>query len=923
MYSIYADDICIYNDVSPDEKLKIISPKLVLEDSAAGSLEITLPPINPGYDYIIRLDTDITVKKNGEIIWMGRVLTENQDFWKNRILYCEGELSFLNDTTQPPAEYHNQTVRGFLTTLINIHNSKAPGNRQFLVGAVTVTDNNDSLYRYTNYEKTIECINKKLIERLGGHLRIRHINGVRYIDYLADCPNTNSQTIEFGKNLLDFTRKWDSSEFATVIVPLGARLEESPIAALEAYLTVESVNNGSIYVQSEEAVAEHGWIEKVVNWDDVSVPANLLSKARAYLTDLQFDNMNIELSALDMHYLNVNYEAVKLLDNIRVISRPHGMDRYFPVTKLEIPLDTPESTQFTLGDSVSLSLTRVNNQISSKILQEIDNIPKAHQILDEAKDNATAIMRMATNGHITITQDENGSNALYLTNTRNYEDATKMWLLNMNGFGYSNDGGETFGLAITMDGAIVADYITAGTLRGELLRAGSVSTEALSLEYRNSVSDAILQTKTTLEQNYIAADGVLSSTITQNYTNAISQSESRNRTLINQTKNEIEVRAEVTYSTKEEVQALESLFLSYVEFEDSNGEAILDNNGEVIKARTTVDGITAVEVYSAIDISAQNIKSEVASIYATQNAVKQSVQTLRSEISASATDILITVSETYAEKTELEETERSLSSSISMTTQSIMTQVSNNYATKSALNATESNLRTTISQTASSITTEVNKKVNGTDFGTYMQQNYNSFIIGFNNASRTLQLTASGLSVYDGTISTNNKLITFSDDGMRFYEKGHSVGKIGTNHWLDYESYRGLVFDLEYTGKFMAWAREKTSTATSYTTVLTYARSGAVFNEEGLYVSTTMFLNGNKIKAANLTDVRSNGYSTYTGSRKFIKEFSSTSTSITYISNITAKSGGGISWTTSTRNFITGTSCTWGTYSIQNGMFIN
>lgn len=713
MYSIYADDICIYNDISPLQELKVISPKLVLEDCAAGSLDITLPPINPGYDYITRLDTDIVVKKNGEEIWAGRVLTENQDFWKNRILYCEGELSFLNDTTQPPAEYHNQTVRGFLSTLIEIHNSKAPENRQFTVGIVTVTDSNDSLYRYTNYEKTIECINKKLIDKLGGHLRVRKVNGVRYLDYLSDCHNTNQQTIEFGKNLLDFTRKWDLTEFATVIVPLGARLDESPIAALDAYLTVESVNDGSIYVQSAEAIAEHGWIEKVVNWDDVTIPANLLSKARNYLTDLQFDNMSIELSALDMHYLSVNYEAVKLLDKIRVISRPHGMDRYFPVTKLEIPLDAPENTQFTLGDSVTPSLTRVNNQINAKILQEIENLPKEQQMLTEAKENATAIMRMATNGHITTVCDENGSEALIISDTKNWLEATRMWMLSMNGFGYSNDGGETFGLAVTMDGAIVADYITAGTLRGELLRAGSVSTEAISLEYRNSVSDSILQTKTTVEQEFMAADGVLASTITQNYTDAISQSESRSSTLITQTKDEIEVRAAVTYSTKEEVKALESLFLSSVEFEDSNGEAILDNNGEIIQARTTVDGITAVEVYSAIDISAENIKAEVASIYATKNALSDASQLLRSEISASARDILISVSDIYAEKTELEEVESSLESSITTTAQGIRTEVSNRYATKNSLQTVETNLRTAISQTESSITAEVNKKVNG------------------------------------------------------------------------------------------------------------------------------------------------------------------------------------------------------------------
>ena len=311
-----------------------------------------------------------------------------------------------------------------------------------------------------------------LVEQYGGHLRVRKVNGVRYLDYLAEYPDTCSQVIQFGSNLIDFTRKWDSTEFATVIVPLGNRLDDSPIEALDAYLTVESVNQGSMYVQSNEAVAAYGWIEKTVTWDEVSDPAVLLEKAKTYLTDLQFDNLELELSALDLHYLDVNTEAVKLLDEIRVISRPHGLDRMFPVKKLEIPLDNPEQTQFTLGDSLKTSLTSVNNQTSAAILQKIEGLPKAHSLLKEAKENATQIMNMATTGYITITKDQYGSETLYISNVRDYKKADKLWKWNMNGLGYSNDGGKTFGLAITMDGSIVADYITTGVLNADVIRAG-------------------------------------------------------------------------------------------------------------------------------------------------------------------------------------------------------------------------------------------------------------------------------------------------------------------------------------------------------------------------------------------------------------------------------------------------------------------
>lgn len=472
MYSIYADGACIYSDVFAVDSMKVINPKLTLEDNGAGFLVVTLSPHNAGYASIVRMVTDISVQKDGEEIWAGRVLSESEDFYRNRILYCEGELAYFNDSTQPPAEYSGMSVRGYLERLIAVHNSKVAANRRFTLGAVTVVDKNFPTY-YTNHDKTMAVFNA-LVEQYGGHLRVRKVNGVRYLDYLAEYPDTCSQVIQFGSNIIDFTKQWDSTEFATVIVPLGNRLEDSPIEALDAYLTVESVNHGSMYVQSNEAVAVYGWIEKAVTWDDVSDPAVLLEKAKAYLSDIQFDNMELELSALDLHYLDVDVEAVKLLDEIRVISRPHGLDRMFPVTKLEIPLDSPEQTQFKLGTTVKTSLTSVNNQISAAILKKIDDLPKAHSILKEAKENATQIMNMATTGYITITKDDYGSETLYISNVRDYTKADKLWKWNMNGLGYSNDGGKTFGLAITMDGSIVADYITTGVLNADVIRAGTL-----------------------------------------------------------------------------------------------------------------------------------------------------------------------------------------------------------------------------------------------------------------------------------------------------------------------------------------------------------------------------------------------------------------------------------------------------------------
>lgn len=483
MYNIYSDGVCIHSAKALLKENKVLNPKLTLTDNAAGSLDITVPPGNSGYDRIERMSSELVVKREDVEIWSGRVITEKGDFWNQRTLTCEGELAYLNDTHQEPASYTDIDVSDFLTTILDFHNSKVSEDKYFVLGTVTVHEN---VTCTTNYETTLDCINENVINKLGGHISIRKENGVRYIDYFEDYMNTNTQTIQFGKNLVDFVKNWDMTSYATVIIPRGARLEDSPIEGLEAYLTVESVNAGSIYVTDENAIKERGWIEAVVDFENVTDASELLEKARTYISDTQFENLIIEVSAVDLHYMTKSEEPIKLLDQVRCLSKPHGLDKVFPVSQLTIPLDHPENATYTLGGTIKNSLTSSNKKTNSEIMQKIENLPSKETILKKAAENAAEIMNQATNGYITITKIENDNQtvteSLFITDTKDYRNATRAWRWNVNGLAYYDTDDPVNdpldydttnpNVAITMDGAIVADFITVGTMSADHIRTG-------------------------------------------------------------------------------------------------------------------------------------------------------------------------------------------------------------------------------------------------------------------------------------------------------------------------------------------------------------------------------------------------------------------------------------------------------------------
>lgn len=484
------------------KELTVGDPYFETGDNLNGQAEFTIFPEHPHYSKVKKLITDIIFYRDNKPEFYGRVLYDDEDFNGSKKVFVEGELAFFCDSIQRPKVYHNTSVKAYLKDIINIHNSQVEERKQFTLGLVTVTDSNDSLYRYSNWEDTRTILKKKLTSRLGGHLVIRHENGLRILDYLSDDTyyKKNPQKIEFGKNLLDFAKNMDASDLATCIIPLGAKLEEeeqdeSLEQIKEQRVTIASINGGVDYVTDDKAVAEYGKIYKTVIFDDVKVPSNLKKKGEEYLKTAQFEKMVLELKAIDLNFVNEGNQELRVGDKIRCISAPNGMDKEFPLTKKRIYITQFKKNTVTLGDeSSNKSYTSSNRQESAQMEEEIQKIPSKSEILEEAlKDAQDLINQQVKNGHAIHVPEEFivADDEEYKTQARN------LWRWGLGGLAHYSHGydGPIDGIALTMDGKI----------NGNMLLANSVTAQSIDIGYRTEVENTITESFTNSKQEAIQA----------------------------------------------------------------------------------------------------------------------------------------------------------------------------------------------------------------------------------------------------------------------------------------------------------------------------------------------------------------------------------------------------------------------------------
>lgn len=353
MFQIFAGDSLVYEP--GDSDLVLLAPKLTLEMGKAGSLEFTVPAGHPHTDILKQLTKPVAVDLDGERIFRGRILSGSRTFYNQREIYCEGVLSYLVDSVQKAVKYDGKTHALFRQIIAN-HNARMPAEKQFTVGNITVPDQDihllgqsDDISRYDysqiainsivdNWNTTYDYIETCLISYCGGYLVVRQENGINYIDWVSDYTNTATQEIVFGENLLDLTDETTAEDIFTVLIPLG-----------DDNLTIKSVNHNSDEIVDADKVAKYGRIIKTNVFSNVTNAQTLLENGRRYLANNGDIPTTLTITAIDLHSVYPNIEAIHLGDRVYIRSDPHELSQYLTCTKIEYDLEKPENTVYTFG----------------------------------------------------------------------------------------------------------------------------------------------------------------------------------------------------------------------------------------------------------------------------------------------------------------------------------------------------------------------------------------------------------------------------------------------------------------------------------------------------------------------------------------------------------------------------------------------
>ena len=291
----------------------------------------------------------------------------------------------------------------------------------------------------------------------------------QYDNYTASFKASRGQnrgvTIRYGKNLTQLSQQLDMSNLATAVLPYY-------IDQNGAITTGTKKATGLILDVDREIAVDFS--SQVDPESSTSIADQLTALATNYIANNNLTTLGNSIT-LDFVQLEGIAERVDLCDTVNIYFEALGITAQAKCVATTWDVLADRYTKTTFGDPrTNIADTIANNS------KKLEQTPTT-SIMAQAITRATELITGNLGGYVILNDtDNNGEpDEILIMNTPDISTATKVWRWNASGLGYSSTGyAGPYGLAMTSDGEIVADYITTGTLNADLIKAGTISDTA-------------------------------------------------------------------------------------------------------------------------------------------------------------------------------------------------------------------------------------------------------------------------------------------------------------------------------------------------------------------------------------------------------------------------------------------------------------
>lgn len=420
-YKVLYDNQLLFDPYTDD---RITDTKLSSKLNAASYFDFTISPTHSLYSKLAERAGEVRIYFNNLILFKGEITKMEEDFEGNYSVSCTGVLDYLTATrVRPYSTVEGEqplkapsSFDGYFQWLIDQHNSNCLDSRKhFSVGVNqgNMLDKNNYIYRSSEQRPTTASeIEDKILNSAGGYLFVRYEDDLNILDLYADVHDVNTQIIDYGVNMLDFTKTTTAESQYTAVVATGYTPnppEGQPDAKMKPITLEGCTDGGTPYsstivkmgdrVYDVEAVARYGYHEYYVSNTDITTYDGLLYYACKTLNTLLSPALTISVKAVDLALImGDKYKHLQLGQAVRIRSKPRKVDEYLMVNSIDLDMMNPENTTFDLGASYdtltgqqSAYLKTLNASINAS-LDTVDalstNVKNSAKLAQEAKDKA-------------------------------------------------------------------------------------------------------------------------------------------------------------------------------------------------------------------------------------------------------------------------------------------------------------------------------------------------------------------------------------------------------------------------------------------------------------------------------------------------------------------------------------------------------